>query len=81
MAEGKRTPGFCQPMVGTWADPGKVKCMDCGLRNRTVVKSADGRKDVPVGATRRFCDAYPSGKGKPNEILFQNADCEFYVKD
>lgn len=81
MADEKHVPNACQPMVGTWADPDNVKCRDCGLRDRTVVKSPDGKRDIPVGITRSFCEFYSSGKGKPTAILFHGADCDYYIKD
>lgn len=75
------TPGFCEPMTGTWADPEKVMCRDCALRDRTVVKMPGSEREIPVGVTRDFCGIYPDGKGKPSAILFHGADCEYYVKD
>ena len=81
MSKEEHVPNFCGPMVGTWADPDKVKCRDCGLRDRTVVKSLDGKRDFPVGVVRSFCEVYPDGKGKPTEIMFHGADCKYYIKD
>lgn len=81
MSKEERVPNFCQPMVGTWADPEKVRCRDCGLRDRATVKSLDGKKDLPVGVTRCYCEAYPSGRGKPTAVLLHGADCGYYIKD
>lgn len=30
------------------------------------------------GYRNGFCKAYPNGKGKPNEILFENRRCKYY---
>lgn len=70
------------PMRGIFPDPEKIKCRDCFNRDRTEVKILGKMKKV--GITKAFCAAYPEppdSRGKPSEVLFQNADCRFYVKD
>lgn len=46
----------------------KIKCKDCVFR-----------KDGKIGYKNAYCDMFP--RGKPNEILFKNADCEYYQKE
>lgn len=71
------------PIKGSWPDPKKVKCKDCKFRDRTAVE-INGRM-IYSGIVKSFCDKYvgydKGGNYKPNEILFQNADCEYYEKE
>lgn len=70
------------PLKGQFPNPSKILCRDCANRDRTVIKIKD--KEKAVGVTKAFCDAYPAppeSNGKPEEVLFNNADCQYYVKD
>lgn len=68
------------PIKGTWPNPNTVKCRDCVHRDKTIVMI--GERNVAVGVTRSFCGVYTKEvNGKPHEILFQNADCDYYMKD
>ena len=71
------------PMKGTWPDPEKIKCRKCKFRDKTTVE-IDG-KPIPFGITKCICDkyigVYAGGNDKPSEILFQNADCDYYEKE
>lgn len=67
---------------GQFPDRNKIICKDCIFRDRTVIEL--GEKEIPVGVTKAFCDMYqapPASNGKPHDVLFNNADCEFYVKE
>ena len=67
---------------GQFPDRNKIICKDCIFRDRTVIEL--GEKEIPVGVTKAFCDMYqapPASNGKPHDVLFSNADCEFYVKE
>lgn len=50
-----------------------IVCHDCMFRKQDLV--IDG-KVVVNGYKNGYCDIYTSGK--PNAILFANADCEYY---
>lgn len=65
-------------MRGTFPDPEKIKCKDCKYRDKTVVV-IEGKAHY-CGVTRGECEKYKWGEtmGKPHDVLFQNADCEFY---
>ncbi len=69
------------PIKGQMPDPNKIACKDCVYRNRD--KITVNNRTIYVGVTKGFCDIYkrPQYAGKPNDILFMNADCEFYIKD
>ena len=67
---------------GQFPDRDKIICKDCIFRDKTVIEL--GEKEIPVGVTKAFCDMYqapPASNGKPHDVLFNNADCEFYVKE
>ena len=67
---------------GQFPDRDKIICKDCKFRDPTVIKL--GEKEIPVGVTKAFCDMYqapPASNGKPHDVLFNNADCEFYAKE
>lgn len=67
---------------GQFPDRDKILCKDCIFRDHTHVKI--GEKEIPVGITKAYCDAYqppPASNGKPHDVLFNNADCEFYAKE
>lgn len=70
------------PIKASWPDPTKVPCKGCLHRDKTVIE-IDG-KEIKCGITRSFCDMYPGppiDNGKPGEILFENADCDFYEEE
>lgn len=70
------------PMHGQLPNPNLIKCKDCVNRDKTVLNMFNPPK--PVGITKAFCDAFPQppdSNGKPHDVLFNNADCEFYIKD
>lgn len=49
----------------------EIKCKTCKKKKAGVIGYKNG-----------YCDAYPTGTtGKPNDILFENADCDFYEKE
>ena len=53
-----------------------IKCATCLFRKPDLV--IDG-KTIVMGCKNGYCDMYP--KGKPNDILFANADCEYYESE
>lgn len=70
------------PMKANWANPDTIKCKDCKYRDKTEIKIGDTIKKF--GVTKCFCEKYigvhAGGNDKPSDILFQNADCDFYEK-
>lgn len=69
------------PMKATHPDPNRIQCKDCVNRDRTMVKLPSG-KVIPSGITKDFCVVYSiQDNGKPYEVLFQNAECRYYVKE
>lgn len=64
------------PMIGQKPNPNKIKCRTCAFRDMTVITL--DQKTIPVGITKSKCEMF---EAKPRAILFQNADCEFYVKE
>lgn len=68
------------PIKGTWPNPKTVVCRDCVHRDKTIV--GEGENRVAVGVTRSYCDVYTKTTGgKPMDILFQGADCDYYMKE
>lgn len=59
-----------------FANPNTIKCKDCKNRDKSIVKIGSNIKYV--GITRCKCDKYDA---KPLDILFNNADCEYYEKE
>ena len=57
-----------------------IKCRDCVFRKPDLIR--DGAVIVK-GYINRYCKVYTPGisSGKPNDILFKNADCKYYRKD
>lgn len=47
--------------------------------NKILCRDCENRKSGVIGFKNAYCNAYP--EGKPNPILFENADCEFYKKE
>lgn len=80
--ENKNVQEARSELKGQFPDKNKIKCKDCIFRDHTVITIGD--KTIPVGVTKAFCDAYqqpPASNGKPHDVLFDNADCEFYAKE
>ena len=70
------------PIKGQFPDPKTIVCKDCIFRDKTVVNIGD--KKIFAGITKMFCDIYrepPESTGKPHGVLFNNEDCEFYIKE
>lgn len=68
------------PITGQWADPEKIVCRTCAFRDKTVFKFEDIVK--PVGITRDTCEIYDGeDECKPHDILFLNAECEYYMEE
>lgn len=57
-----------------------IKCKDCVFRKPDLVQ--DG-KVIVKGYKNGYCKVYTPeiSNGKPNDILFEKADCEYYQKD
>lgn len=47
--------------------------------NDIICRNCRNRRNGVIGFKCAYCKAYP--KGKPDEILFENADCDFYDKE
>ena len=67
------------PMHCESPDGNEIFCRDCAFRDKTTIEW-DG-KNISVGVTKAYCDIFVEPNSKPNEILFQQAPCDFYVKD
>lgn len=67
------------PMHCESPDANEIFCRDCSFRDKTTIDLGDG--EIPVGVTKAYCDIYIEPNSKPNKILFQQAPCDFYVKD
>lgn len=65
---------------GQWANPNTIECTDCIYRDVETIK-LDG-KEIPIGATRCFCDMYPEGvEMKPTGITLRGEHCEFFERE
>lgn len=70
------------PIVMTKPDAGRIACKDCIFRDRTSIEVAN--KVIFPGVTKGTCEIYkgpPEGVLKPHNVLFNNARCEYYMKD
>ena len=70
------------PIIGTFPDGNEIKCKKCIHRDHTTIE-LDG-KTIDVGTTKSFCAVYekpPKTNGKPTAVLFNGADCEYYIKE
>lgn len=68
------------PMKVVFPNPEKIQCRTCANRDRTEITI--GKKAIPVGITKDFCDEYTiEQNGKPYEVLFLNAECPRYIED
>ena len=69
------------PMRGTFPEQ-DIPCKDCVFRDKTTIE-LDG-KTISVGITRSFCEVFeepPKTNGKPIDVLFHGAKCEYYNKE
>lgn len=57
----------------------KIKCATCKFRDKTTITIKGIVR--PVGVTRGQCKIYSDSRGKPYDVLFENADCLYYEKD
>lgn len=55
-----------------------IICKDCVFRKPDLV--INGRTVVKC-YKNGYCLIYEGGKGKPNDILFNGGDCEYYEKE
>lgn len=57
-----------------------IICKDCVFRKPDLVENG---KVIVKGYKNGYCKVYATEicNGKPNEILFENAKCKFYMKD
>lgn len=65
-----------EEILGTkTVDPDKIVCRTCLYKN-------EGQTKYPH-YTKSFCGIYTanSGRDKPNDVYFDNADCPFYEKE
>lgn len=70
------------PLKAQFPNRYKIICKDCIHRDKTTVE-IDG-KEIPVGVTKAFCDKYrkpPQSNGKPHDVLFNEAICEYYAEE
>lgn len=59
--------------------PDDIICKDCAFRKSDIKR---GGKVVVHGYKNAYCEIYDNTiGGKPNEILFENAKCKYYMKD
>jgi hypothetical protein len=57
----------------------KIACKDCVFRDKTIVTV--GETTIEAGVTKSYCEIYKYPDNKPNEILFNNSECEYYEKE
>ncbi|WP_315322209.1 hypothetical protein [Stomatobaculum longum] len=60
----------------------KIICKGCAFRDKSTI-TIHG-KVIPVGVTKAFCDKYrkpPHSNGKPHDVLFNEAICEYYEEE
>ena len=56
-----------------------IKCKDCAFRKPDLVID---NEVIVKGYKNGYCKVYTQDiRGKPNEILFNGADCKHYRKD
>lgn len=56
-----------------------IKCKDCVFRKPDLVIEG---KTIVKGYKNGYCKVYTEDiRGKPNEVLFKNANCKHYRKD
>lgn len=57
-----------------------IKCKDCAFRKPDLVQND---RIIVKGYKNGYCKVYTPeiSKGKPNDILFQSANCKYYAKE
>ena len=55
----------------------KILCKDCVFRKPDVKL----KNSTLYGATNAFCEVYPDGSGKPSEVIWDGAPCEYHVSE
>lgn len=57
-----------------------IACKDCVFRKPDLVENG---KVIVKGYKNGYCKVYTKNisKGKPNEILFDNKECKYHMKD
>lgn len=67
------------PMKCESPDANEIFCRDCTFRDKTTIELSG--KNIPVGVTKAYCDIFVEPNSKPMDILFQQAPCDYWVKD
>ena len=67
------------PMKCQTPNPSEIFCHDCAFRDKTTVDIRN--KTIAVGVTKANCDIFVYPNLKPHEILFDEAPCDYWVKD
>ena len=67
------------PMKCQMPNPNEIFCHDCAFRDKTTISI--GKQVIAVGVTKGNCDVYVYPNKKPSEVLFQEAPCDYWVKD
>ena len=67
------------PMKAKFSDPANIKCKDCVFRDKGKI-DVDGRT-ICYGVTKDECEIYKKPNYKPTKILFNEANCEYYVSE
>ena len=57
-----------------------IMCKDCVFRKADLVENG---KVIVKGYKNGYCKVYTKdiSNGKPNEVLFENRECKYYMKD
>lgn len=56
-----------------------ILCKDCVFRKPDLKENG---KVIVAGYKNGYCKVYtPEIRGKPNDILFNNGNCKYYMKD
>lgn len=57
-----------------------ITCKDCVFRKPDLVENG---KVIVKGYKNGYCKVYTKdiSNGKPNEVLFENKECKYYMKD
>ena len=67
------------PMMVQKPDATKIMCKDCAFKDKTTITL--NKKKIPVGITKGNCEIFVYPDTKPSDVLFQNAECEYYQKE
>lgn len=57
----------------------EIVCKDCVHRDKTKIEIDN--KIKYVGITKGNCDIFVYPDSKPSDVLFNNADCDFYEEE